>query len=88
MKIKKVIGLNVLVEYSETEVKTDSGLYLPSLDAKDSHLEAVAVKVGTRVKKVKEGDTIVVDKMAQHHVYVEDGEEYKFIHVESVIAVK
>jgi chaperonin GroES len=57
MVIKSLIKHKVLVEISEAETKTASGLFLPGSAVKNK-LEGKVLMVGPLVTSMKEGDTI------------------------------
>jgi chaperonin GroES len=57
MVIKSLIKHKVLVEISEAETKTESGLFLPGSTVKNK-LEGKVLMVGPLVTSMKEGDTV------------------------------
>lgn len=57
MKIKSLIRNKVLVEVSDAETKTASGLFLPGSAVKNK-LEGKVLMIGPLVSSIKVGDTI------------------------------
>lgn len=81
---KKVLNRFLLVEFLDKELKTDSGIYLPSVELTDAHRKAKVIMVSSKVSdKISEGDIIMVDKAVTGEVY----DKYEFITIDSVYTV-
>lgn len=66
--------------------KTAGGLFLPDT-AKEKPLEGEVVAVGSKVKQVKIGDTVVYGEYAGQSFELE-GEEYLIVREDEVILIK
>ncbi|MEW5745925.1 MAG: co-chaperone GroES [Nitrospirota bacterium] len=85
MKIKPLKD-RVVVKYSEEEVeKTAGGLYVPDV-AKEKPQKGIVESVGSEVKELKEGNTILFDKYSGSKIKI-DGTEYLILKEEDVLGV-
>lgn len=92
MKLRP-LGDKVILQYQETEEKTQSGIILPD-SAKEKPQEAVVVAVGDGKgyegkdvqMQVKEGDHVIFSKYAGTEVKVEE-EEYTIVSQKDIIAI-
>ena len=90
MKLRP-LGDRVILQYQETEEKTQSGIILPG-SAKEKPQEAVVVAVGDgtgregKKMQVKEGDRVIFSKYAGTEVKV-DEEEYTIVSQKDIIAI-
>lgn len=89
---KKLLGNKVLVEKKEEkkqeEKKTAAGLYIPPTQNQQQslHAEGKVVQVGPECEAVKEGDTIIYDKMAIRPLEIGET-EYVLLNEESIVGV-
>lgn len=89
----KPLGDRVILQYQETEEKTQSGIILPD-SAKEKPQEAVVAAVGDGKgyegkdvqMQVKEGDHVIFSKYAGTEIKVEE-EEYIIVSQKDIIAV-
>ena len=81
----KPLGKRVLVQRTEVEEKTASGIILVD-SAKEKPNTAVVKAVGTEVTDVKEGDTIVFEQYRGVELSLQ-GEDYLVLDLENVIGV-
>lgn len=81
----KPLGKRVLVQRTEVEEKTASGIILVD-SAKEKPNTAVVKAVGTEVTEVKEGDTIVFEQYRGVELSLQ-GEDYLVLDLENVIGV-
>jgi chaperonin GroES len=72
MKIKPLKD-RVFVSYTEEPEKTPGGLYVPDT-AKEKPQQGKVEAVGTEVKEVKAGDTVLFDKYSGSKIKVDDKE--------------
>lgn len=92
MKLRP-IGDRVILQYRETEEKTQSGIILPD-SAKEKPQEAIVVAVGDGTGcegknvqiQVKEGDKVIVSKYAGTEVKI-DEQEYIIVFQKDIIAI-
>lgn len=92
MKLRP-IGDRVILQYRETEEKTQSGIILPD-SAKEKPQEAIVVAVGDGTGcegknvqiQVKEGDKVIVSKYAGTEVKI-DEQEYIIVSQKDIIVV-
>lgn len=92
MKLRP-LGDKVILQYQETEEKTQSGIILPD-SAKEKPQEAVVAAVGDGKgyegkdvqMQAKEGDHVIFSKYAGTEVKVEE-EEYIIVSQKDIIAV-
>ena len=86
----------VLVELDppKDEIKTDSGLYIPSLQERGQHTGTVKYVGDGRIDKdgnitplvVKPGDRVLFSKYAGMKIYI-NGVEYKYMREDEIIAI-
>ena len=76
----KPLGKRVLVERTEVESKTASGIILVD-SAKEKPNTAVVKAVGSEVTELKEGDTIVFEQYRGTE-FTLDGQDYLVLEIE------
>ena len=81
----KPLGKRVLVQRTEVEEKTASGIILVD-SAKEKPNTAVVKAVGSEVTELKEGDTIVFEQFRGTEFTLE-GEDYLVLDIENIIGV-
>ncbi|PLY09409.1 MAG: co-chaperone GroES [Arcobacter sp.] len=81
----KPLGKRVLVERTEVESKTASGIILVD-SAKEKPNTAVVKAVGSEVTELKEGDTIVFEQYRGTE-FTLDGQDYLVLEIENIIGV-
>jgi chaperonin GroES len=81
----KPLGKRVLVERTEVESKTASGIILVD-SAKEKPNTAVVKAIGSEVTELKEGDTIVF-KQYRGTEFTLDGQDYLVLEIENIIGV-
>jgi len=81
----KPLGKRVLVERTEVEAKTASGIILVD-SAKEKPNTAKVVAVGSEVTELKEGDTVVFEQYRGTELSLE-GEDYLVLDNENIIGV-
>lgn len=81
----KPLGKRVLVQRTEVEEKTASGIILVD-SAKEKPNTAVVKAVGSEVTELKEGDTIVFEQYRGTEFTLE-GEDYLVLDIENIIGV-
>jgi chaperonin GroES len=81
----KPLGKRVLVQRTEVEEKTASGIILVD-SAKEKPNTAVVKAVGSEVTELKEGDTIVFEQYRGTELSL-SGEDYLVLDIENVIGV-
>jgi chaperonin GroES len=75
----------VFVTYSEEGEKTPGGLYIPD-SAKEKPQKGVVEAVGSEVKDVKVGNTILFDKYSGSKINI-DNNEYLIIKEEDILGI-
>ena len=88
MKLKPMAD-NILLKQTEAEETTSSGIILATSNKeKPAIYEVVAVGPGTKdvTVTVKPGDRVVVGKFTGNEIKL-DGEDYKFVKQEDILAV-
>jgi chaperonin GroES len=75
----------VFVKYTEEGEKTPGGLYIPD-SAKEKPQKGVVDAVGSEVKEVKVGNTILFDKYSGSKVNI-DSNEYLIIKEEDILGI-
>lgn len=81
----KPLGKRVLVERTEVEEKTASGIILVD-SAKEKPNTAVVKAVGSEVTELKEGDTIVFEQFRGTE-FTLNGEDFLVLEIENIIGV-
>ncbi len=81
----KPLGKRVLVERTEVETKTASGIILVD-SAKEKPNTAIVKAVGTDVTELKVGDTIVFEQYRGTEFNL-NGEDYLVLDIENIIGV-
>lgn len=81
----KPLGKRVLVQRTEVEEKTASGIILVD-SAKEKPNTAVVKAIGSEVTELKEGDTIVFEQFRGTEFSL-DGEDYLVLDIENIIGV-
>jgi chaperonin GroES len=84
MKLKPLKD-RVLVKYAEEEERTKGGIYVPDT-AKEKPQKGEVVAVGSEVKEVKKGNTVLFDKYSGSKVQVDD-QDYLVIKEEDILAI-
>ncbi len=90
MKLRP-LGDKVILQYQETEEKTQSGIILPD-SAKEKPQEAVVAADGKGYEgkdvqmQVKEGDHVIFSKYAGTEVKIEE-KEYTIVSQKDIIAI-
>ena len=75
----------VFVKYSEEAEKTAGGIYIPE-SAKEKPQKGVIEAVGSEVKEIKVGDTILFDKYSGSKINI-DNNEYLIIKEEDILGI-
>ncbi|MDA8432301.1 MAG: co-chaperone GroES [Nitrospiraceae bacterium] len=75
----------VFVKYSEEGEKTAGGIYIPD-SAKEKPQKGVVEAVGSEVKDVKVGNTILFDKYSGSKINI-DNNEYLIIKEEDILGI-
>lgn len=81
----KPLGKRVLLQRTEVEEKTASGIILVD-SAKEKPNTAKVIAVGAEVSELKEGDTVVFDQFRGTELSLE-GEDYLVLDIENIIGV-
>ena len=81
----KPLGKRVLVQRTEVEEKTASGIILVD-SAKEKPNTAIVKAVGSEVSELKEGDTIVFEQFRGTELSLQ-GEDYLVLDIENIIGV-
>ncbi len=81
----KPLGKRVLVQRTEVEEKTASGIILVD-SAKEKPNTAVVKAVGSEVTELKEGDTIIFEQFRGTELSLQ-GEDYLVLDIDNVIGV-
>lgn len=85
MKIKPLKD-RVVVKYSEEEIeKTAGGIYVPDV-AKEKPQRGTVEAVGSEVKEVKKGNTVLFDKYSGSKIKLNDT-EYLIIKEEDILGI-
>ncbi len=75
----------VFVSYSEEGEKTAGGIYIPD-SAKEKPQKGKIEAVGSEVKEVKVGDTVLFDKYSGSKVNM-DGTDYLIVKEEDILGI-
>ena len=81
----KPLGKRVLVQRTEVEEKTASGIILVD-SAKEKPNTAIVKAVGSEVTELKEGDTVVFEQFRGTELSLQ-GEDYLVLDIENIIGV-
>ncbi|TLT08491.1 co-chaperone GroES [Aliarcobacter thereius] len=81
----KPLGERVLVERTEIENKTASGIIIPD-NAKEKPASAKALAIGNKVEDIKVGDTIIFEQYRGTEIKI-DGNDYLVLNVENILGV-
>lgn len=84
MKVKP-LKERLFVKYSTEEEKTAGGLFIPDT-AKEKPQRGIVEAVGSEVKDVKAGDTVLFDKYSGSKVNI-DEVEYLIIKEEDILGI-
>lgn len=85
MKIRP-LKERVVVRYSEEEIeKTPGGIYVPDV-AKEKPQKGVVEAVGSEVKEIKAGNTVLFDKYTGSKIKIDDV-EYLIIKEEDILGI-
>ncbi len=75
----------VFVKYTEEGEKTPGGLYIPD-SAKEKPQKGIVEAVGSEVKEIKVGNTILFDKYSGSKINI-DNNEYLIIKEEDILGI-
>jgi chaperonin GroES len=75
----------VFVKYSDEGEKTAGGLYIPET-AKEKPQKGIVEAVGSEVKEIKVGNTILFDKYSGSKVNI-DNNEYLIVKEEDILGI-
>ena len=81
----KPLGKRVLVQRTEVEEKTASGIILVD-SAKEKPNTAIVKAIGSEVTELKEGDTVVFEQFRGTELTLQ-GEDYLVLDIENIIGV-
>lgn len=81
----KPLADKVVIERTEAETKTASGIVLPDT-AKEKPEIGKVIEVGKDVKEIKKGDRVVFGKYSPSEIKIE-GTEFLIVKEEDVLAV-
>ncbi|HJE03364.1 10 kDa chaperonin [Aliarcobacter thereius] len=81
----KPLGERVLVERTEIENKTASGIIIPD-NAKEKPASAKVLAIGNKVEDIKVGDTIIFEQYRGTEIKI-DGNDYLVLNVENILGV-
>lgn len=81
----KPLGKRVLVQRTEVEEKTASGIILVD-SAKEKPNTAIVKAIGSEVTELKEGDTVVFEQFRGTELSLQ-GEDYLVLEIENIIGV-
>ncbi len=85
----KPLGTRVLIQVSEAEEKTASGLYIPNT-AQEKPQKGVVIAVGNGTKdeemQLKEGDTVIFGKYSGTEITLE-GTKYLMMKQDDIMAI-
>lgn len=81
----KPLGERVLVERTEVENKTASGIIIPD-NAKEKPQTAKVVAIGNKIEDVKVGDTIVFEQYRGSEIKL-DGKDYLILNLENIMGI-
>ena len=84
MKLKPMAD-NILLKATEAEETTSSGIILATTTKEKPAIYEV-MSAGPDVKDIKAGDKVVVGNFVGSEIKL-DGEEYKFVKLEDVLAI-
>ena len=84
MKLKPLAD-NILLKQTEAEETTASGIILATTTKEKPAIYEV-ISAGPDVKDIKAGNKVVVSKFVGSEIKL-DGEEYKFVKLEDVLAI-
>jgi len=79
------LGDRVLVKVEEVETKTASGIYIPENASQEKPTTAQVVAIGSEVKELVVGDTIMYTKFARTSTVAIDGVEYLVMETSEVL---
>jgi chaperonin GroES len=75
----------VFVSYAEEEERTKGGLYVPET-AKEKPQKGKVEAVGSEVKELKAGDSVLFDKYSGSKVKIDD-KEYLIVKEEDILGI-
>lgn len=81
----KPLGERVLVERTEVENKTASGIIIPD-NAKEKPQTAKVVAIGNKIEDLKVGDTIVFEEYRGSEIKL-DGKDYLILNLENIMGI-
>ncbi len=81
----KPLGERVLVERTEVENKTASGIIIPD-NAKEKPQTAKVIAVGSKVEDIKVGDVVVFEQYRGSEIKLE-GKDYLILNLENIMGI-
>jgi len=79
------LGDRVLLKVQEVETKTASGIYIPENASQEKPTTAQVVAIGSEVKDVSVGDTVIYTKFARSAEVKIDNEDYLVMETSEVL---
>lgn len=79
------LGDRVLLKVQEVETKTASGIYIPENASQEKPTTAKVVAIGSEVKDVIVGDTVIYTKFARSAEVKIDGVDYLVMETSEVL---
>jgi len=79
------LGDRVLLKVQEVETKTASGIYIPENASQEKPTTAQVVAIGSEVKDVIVGDTVIYTKFARSAEVKIDNEDYLVMETSEVL---
>jgi len=79
------LGDRVLLKVQEVETKTASGIYIPENASQEKPTTAEVVAIGSEVKEVVVGDTVIYTKFARTSTVTVEGVEYLVMETSEVL---
>jgi len=79
------LGDRVLLKVQEVETKTASGIYIPENASQEKPTTAEVVAIGSEVKDVVVGDTVIYTKFARSAEVKIDGVDYLVMETSEVL---
>ena len=79
------LGDRVLLKVQEVETKTASGIYIPENASQEQPTTAQVVAIGSEVKAVEVGDTVIYTKFARSAEVTVEGVDYLVMETAEVL---
>ena len=83
----KPLGDRVLIKVKEVETQTASGIYIPDNATQEKPTQAEVVAIGSDVKDVKVGDSVVFTKFARSATVTLEGIDYLVMETAEILGV-